>query len=80
MRRIYFYSGKGIAQTHWDHPAVELETKPELGFAFEELDYEPALQVYEVRIAGEKRREMTKQERDGCFQYLESLAKPKWEE
>ncbi len=74
LRRIYWYSGHGVAQSVWDKPAVHLEVPPDLGFKFVEIDYEPALQVFQVRpTITEQVRDMTPHERTACAEYLRKL-------
>ncbi len=76
LRRIYFYRGHGVAQSRWDGPIVHLEAAPDLGFPFVELDFEPSLQVFQVRPTNQDSlRDMVAQERAACVEYLDGLHK-----
>jgi hypothetical protein len=73
LRRIYWYAGHGIAQNHWDQPAMELTAPPELGFPFYELDFEVGICAEIRQTAGDKRREMYPAEITACNEWLRRL-------
>jgi hypothetical protein len=73
LKRIYWYAGHGIAQFHWDAPALELKAPPDLGFPFVELDYESGICAQVRQTPANATREMTAFEITACQEYLRRL-------